>query len=191
MEQIKTDVESFARIRVIGAGGSGSNAVNHMVASKVKGVEFIAINSDAQDLHHSLAKKKIHIGKNLDRSSRTLFYQAISCDFQHLEARTIKVGEDQVIDLRFRRSSKKRKVRCDESSGNAEACLPSSAKETITLHLAFTLLKQDTDHASAIEAVAAALQLPSTAITYAGMKDRRAITAQRVVASLSVLSNAE
>lgn len=67
MEQIKTDVESFARIRVIGVGGSGSNAVNHMVSSKIKGVEFVAINSDAQDLHHSLAKKKIHIGKNLTR----------------------------------------------------------------------------------------------------------------------------
>lgn len=67
MEQIKSDVESFARIRVVGVGGSGGNAVNHMVASKVKGVEFIAINSDAQDLHHSLAKRKIHIGKNLTR----------------------------------------------------------------------------------------------------------------------------
>ncbi|MCA9365530.1 cell division protein FtsZ [Candidatus Kaiserbacteria bacterium] len=67
MEQIKTDVESFARIRVVGAGGSGGNAVNHMVSAKVKGVEFIAVNSDAQDLHHSLAKKKIHIGKNLTR----------------------------------------------------------------------------------------------------------------------------
>ena len=67
MEQIKSDVESFARIRVVGVGGSGKNAVNHMVNSKVKGVEFIAINSDAQDLHHSLAKKKIHIGKNLTR----------------------------------------------------------------------------------------------------------------------------
>ena len=67
MEQIKSDVESFARIRVVGAGGSGSNAVNYMVGAKVKGVEFIAINSDAQDLHHSLAKKKIHIGKNLTR----------------------------------------------------------------------------------------------------------------------------
>ena len=60
-------MESFARIRVVGVGGSGGNAVNHMVASKVKGVEFIAVNSDAQDLHHSLAKKKIHIGKNLTR----------------------------------------------------------------------------------------------------------------------------
>lgn len=67
MEQIISDVESFARIRVIGVGGSGGNAVNHMVSSKIKGVEFISINSDAQDLHHSLAKKKIHIGKNLTR----------------------------------------------------------------------------------------------------------------------------
>lgn len=67
MEQIKSDVESFARIRVVGVGGSGNNAVNYMVSSKVKGVEFIAINSDAQDLHHSLAKRKIHIGKNLTR----------------------------------------------------------------------------------------------------------------------------
>ena len=67
MEQIKTDVESFARIRVVGVGGSGGNAVNYMVGAKVKGVEFIAINSDAQDLHHSLAKRKINIGKNLTR----------------------------------------------------------------------------------------------------------------------------
>lgn len=67
MEKIKSDVESFARIRVVGVGGSGGNAVNHMVSSKIHGVEFIAINSDAQDLHHSLAKKKIHIGKNLTR----------------------------------------------------------------------------------------------------------------------------
>jgi len=67
MEQIKSDVESFARIRVVGVGGSGNNAVNHMISNKIKGVEFIAINSDAQDLHHSLAKKKIHIGKNLTR----------------------------------------------------------------------------------------------------------------------------
>lgn len=52
---------------MVGVGGSGKNAVNHMVAAKVKGVEFIAINSDAQDLHHSLAKRKIHIGKNLTR----------------------------------------------------------------------------------------------------------------------------
>lgn len=65
MPQIKPEVESFARIKVIGVGGSGKNTVNHMINSKVKGVDFIAANTDAQDLHHSLAKKKIHIGKNL------------------------------------------------------------------------------------------------------------------------------
>jgi cell division protein FtsZ len=48
-------------------GGSGCNAINHMIESKVKGVEFIAVNTDAQDLHRSAAKRKIHIGKNLTR----------------------------------------------------------------------------------------------------------------------------
>lgn len=65
MPQIKPDIESFARIKVIGVGGSGKNTVNHMINSKVKSVDFIAVNTDAQDLHNSLAKKKIHIGKNL------------------------------------------------------------------------------------------------------------------------------
>src|SRR3984885_12268373 len=67
MPQVKPEVESFARIKVIGVGGSGGNAVNHMVNSKVRGVDFIAVNTDAQDLHNSLAKKKIHVGKNLTR----------------------------------------------------------------------------------------------------------------------------
>ncbi len=71
MPQIKPEVETFARIRVLGVGGSGKNAVNHMVSSKVSGVEFIAINTDAQDLHHSLAPKKIHIGKNLTKGLGT------------------------------------------------------------------------------------------------------------------------
>lgn len=71
MPQIKPEVESFARIKVIGVGGSGKNTINHMINSKVKGVDFIAVNTDAQDLHHSLAKKKIHIGKNLTRGLGT------------------------------------------------------------------------------------------------------------------------
>jgi len=71
MPQIKPEVEAFARIKVIGVGGAGKNAVNHMINSKVKGVEFIAVNTDAQDLHHSLAQKKIHIGKNLTRGLGT------------------------------------------------------------------------------------------------------------------------
>jgi cell division protein FtsZ len=67
MPQIKPEVEAFARIKVLGIGGSGKNALNHMINSKVKGVDFIAVNTDSQDLHHSLSKKKIHIGKNLTR----------------------------------------------------------------------------------------------------------------------------
>lgn len=67
MKQITPEVETFARIRVIGIGGSGKNAINHMIESKVRGVEFAVVNTDAQDLHHSHAKKKIHIGKNLTR----------------------------------------------------------------------------------------------------------------------------
>lgn len=67
MPQVKSEVETFARIKVVGVGGSGKNAINHMINSKVKGVEFLAINTDAQDLHHALSKKKIHIGKNLTK----------------------------------------------------------------------------------------------------------------------------
>lgn len=67
MPQVQPEIEAFARIRVIGVGGSGNNAVNHMVENKVRGVDFISINTDAQDLHSSNAKKKIHIGKNLTR----------------------------------------------------------------------------------------------------------------------------
>lgn len=67
MAQIKPEIEAFARIKVIGVGGSGSNAIDHMIKSKVRGVDFIAINTDAQDLHHNLAPKKIHVGKNLSR----------------------------------------------------------------------------------------------------------------------------
>lgn len=70
-KRVTPEIETFARIRVVGVGGSGNNAVNHMVNSKVKGVEFIAVNSDAQDLHRSLAKRKIHIGKNLTRGLGT------------------------------------------------------------------------------------------------------------------------
>jgi len=67
MPKLNPEIESFARIMVIGIGGSGKNAINHMINSKVKGVSFICMNTDTQDLHHSLAEKKIHIGKNLTK----------------------------------------------------------------------------------------------------------------------------
>ena len=67
MPKVNPEIESFARIVVIGVGGSGKNAINHMINSKVKGVTFICMNTDTQDLHNSLAEKKIHIGKNLTK----------------------------------------------------------------------------------------------------------------------------
>ena len=67
MPKLNPDIESFARIKVIGIGGSGKNALNHMINSKVKGVEFIVMDTDTQDLHNSLAEKKVHLGKNLTK----------------------------------------------------------------------------------------------------------------------------
>ena len=67
MAKINPDIETFARIKVVGVGGSGGNAVNHMISSKVGGVDFIVMNTDTQDLHKSNADKKIHLGKNLTK----------------------------------------------------------------------------------------------------------------------------
>ena len=67
MAQVKPDLETFAKIKVIGVGGSGNNVISRMMEAEIEGVEFVAINTDAQDLHHSNAPHKIHIGKNLTR----------------------------------------------------------------------------------------------------------------------------
>jgi cell division protein FtsZ len=67
MAEIKPPVETFARIKVIGVGGSGGHGISRMIETKIKGVEFVAINTDAQDLHHNKAPEKVHIGKNLTK----------------------------------------------------------------------------------------------------------------------------
>ena len=67
MPQVAPAIETFAAIKVVGVGGAGGAAINRMVEAGVDGVEFIAINTDAQALHHSKAKKKIHIGKDATR----------------------------------------------------------------------------------------------------------------------------
>jgi len=59
MGEIKPPVELLAKIRVIGVGGSGGSAVIRMIESGVKGVEFIALNTDVQALHYNKAQKKI------------------------------------------------------------------------------------------------------------------------------------
>jgi cell division protein FtsZ len=67
MPKINPSIETYARIKVIGVGGSGKSALNHMIQSGTEGVDYIAVNADVQDLHHSLAEKKIHIGKNFTK----------------------------------------------------------------------------------------------------------------------------
>lgn len=59
--------ENFAQIRVVGVGGGGTNAVNRMIAESVRGVEFIAINTDAQALMLANAPRRVRIGDKLTR----------------------------------------------------------------------------------------------------------------------------
>jgi cell division protein FtsZ len=65
--QVNPKIETFARIKVIGVGGSGHNAIHRMMELGIRGVEFVAINTDAQALHESQADHKIHIGKTITR----------------------------------------------------------------------------------------------------------------------------
>ena len=67
MAEVKPLVETFAKIKVIGVGGSGGSAVNRMIDCGIRGVEFIAVNTDVQALHSNKASKKIHIGKTITR----------------------------------------------------------------------------------------------------------------------------
>lgn len=65
--QVKPKIETYARIKVLGVGGSGTSAIHRMTELGIKGVEFIAVNTDAQALHNSNADKKVHIGKTVTR----------------------------------------------------------------------------------------------------------------------------
>ncbi len=64
---VEPAIETFAQIKVVGVGGAGGAAINRMVEAGVSNVEFVAINTDAQALHHSKASQKIHIGKDTTR----------------------------------------------------------------------------------------------------------------------------
>jgi cell division protein FtsZ len=61
------DPAAFARIKVVGVGGGGSNAVNRMIQAEVRGIEFIAVNTDAQAIVRTEADRKIHIGDKLTK----------------------------------------------------------------------------------------------------------------------------
>ncbi len=67
MPQVKPEIETYAKIKVVGVGGGGNAAVNRMVANRIKGVDFVVMNTDVQALHHNSAPTKIHIGKTVTR----------------------------------------------------------------------------------------------------------------------------
>ncbi|MFH1749705.1 MAG: cell division protein FtsZ, partial [bacterium] len=62
-----SEVDTFAMIKVVGVGGSGGSAINRMMSSKLRGLEFVVVNTDAQSLAHSQAPVKIQIGKETTR----------------------------------------------------------------------------------------------------------------------------
>ncbi|MDD3285137.1 MAG: cell division protein FtsZ [Patescibacteria group bacterium] len=67
MAEVKPEIETFAKIKVVGVGGGGGSAINRMIENGIKGVEFVAINTDIQALHYNKAGEKIHIGKTVTR----------------------------------------------------------------------------------------------------------------------------
>src|SRR3989440_11999295 len=64
---LRSDIENFALIKVVGVGGGGSNAVNRMIRAELMGVEFIAVNTDAQALLLSDAPHKLRIGDKVTK----------------------------------------------------------------------------------------------------------------------------
>jgi len=119
MPRIDPKIESFARIKVVGVGGSGKNALNHMVKSKVKGVEFVCLNTDTQDLHNSLADKKIHLGKNLTKGLGTGMNPELgkkAAEESKTEIEDMLKGSDMVF------------IACGLGGGTGTGCAPIIAK---------------------------------------------------------------
>lgn len=67
MAEIKPEIEAFAKIKVFGVGGGGGSALNRMIREQLKGVDFVAVNTDVQALQQNLAHNKLSIGKTVTR----------------------------------------------------------------------------------------------------------------------------
>lgn len=65
--EVRKKVRMLANIKVVGVGGAGGNVITRMQKEPIRGVEFIAVNTDAQDLDYCVAHKKLYIGKNITR----------------------------------------------------------------------------------------------------------------------------
>lgn len=172
--------------------GEGDNVIRIVADKKLMALQVSTGLSVDQWISFALLEKRgTSIGKvtvldakGWDKGKRTIFYQLLSRDYPTLQARTCSAdgGPDQVIEVR-QKKSKKRKY--NRASSDDPSCSFSDELK-ISLFLAFTLVKHNTDHRTAMETVAKALGVPSTTLSYAGMKDRRALTTQRIVAALTV-----
>jgi cell division protein FtsZ len=67
MPEFKPSIETSAKIKVVGVGGGGGNAINRMIEAGIRGVEFISINTDVQALQNSRASNKLNIGKTITK----------------------------------------------------------------------------------------------------------------------------
>ena len=67
MLEFDMDQDEFAKIKVVGVGGGGNNAVNRMIDAGVKGVEFLVFNTDKQALKNSLAETKVQLGEKITK----------------------------------------------------------------------------------------------------------------------------
>ena len=95
-----TDDDQQAKMRVVGIGGAGGNAVNRMIAADLKGVEFIAVNADLQDLDRSAASKRVQIGQTMTKglgagANPEIGRQAMEEDRDHVSE--LLAGSDMVF----------------------------------------------------------------------------------------------
>ena len=92
--------EQKAKLKVVGVGGAGGNAVTRMITSGMKGVDFIAINTDAQDLDNNPSEQKVQIGKNLTKglgagANSNVGREAVEADKEAIT--TLLEGADMVF----------------------------------------------------------------------------------------------
>jgi cell division protein FtsZ len=100
MPEVKPEIETFAKIKVVGVGGGGGSAVNRMIQAGVKGVEFIAVNTDLQALQSSMAETKLHIGRTTTRGLGSGMDPAVgrkAAEESQNELREMLKGSDMVF----------------------------------------------------------------------------------------------
>ena len=119
MAQVKPDIETFAKIKVVGIGGGGGAAINRMISDNIKGVEFIVVNTDVQALNQNLAPRKIPIGKTITRGLGAGMNPEVGCraaEENQNEIRDALNGSDMVF------------LTCGLGGGTGTGAIPEVAK---------------------------------------------------------------